>query len=348
MIRFAHPFVLLLTPVVLALVWLGLAWAAKRRRKLVEAFTGDPKLYWSSPGFSGAQRKLELILMLGGIGFLLITLARPMAFFKDDQHELQGIPYLIAIDASRSMLATDVKPTRYGAVTNALDKWLANTTADRIGILTFAGEAYLNAPLTFDSSALQTILRYIEPESLTEGGSSIKVAIERAQKYFTSNAIPQRILIVISDGEELDGNAIETTRRARRQSGLLVSTIGVGTGTGAKVPTKRQRWEQPRIQKNAFGQEVVTRLDDGNLKRIANAGGGKYFALGANGEGLEQLRELVLRPIAENAAKDNLQNYRDVFQIPLALGLLCLAMKLIFRAENVQRRPARKPKLIVR
>lgn len=348
MIRFAHPLVLLLVPVVLGVVWLALAWAAKRRRKLVEAFTGDPKLYWSSPGFSSARQKLELALLLGGIAMLLVALARPMAFFKDDQHELQGIPYLIAIDASRSMLATDVKPTRYGAVTNALDKWLADTTADRVGIVTFAGEAYLNAPLTFDSSALRTILRYIEPESLTEGGSSIKVAIERAQKYFVSNNIPQRILIVISDGEELDGNAIEATRRARRQTGLLVSTIGVGTVAGSKVPAKRRQWEQPRIQKNTFGQEVTTRLDEGNLKRIANAGGGKYFALGANGEGLQQLRELVLRPIAENAAKDNLQNYRDMFQIPLALSLICLAMKLIFRAENMQRRPARKPQPAVR
>jgi Ca-activated chloride channel homolog len=347
-IRLAYPAVLLVTPLVLGLLWLALAWAAKRRRTLVEKFTGDPKLYWSSPGFSGFRQKLERGLLLSGVAFLLVALARPMAFFKDDQHELQGIPYLIAIDASRSMLATDVKPTRYGAVTNALDKWLAETAADRIGIITFAGEAYLNAPLTFDSSALRAILRYMEPESLTEGGSSIKVAIERAQKYFTSNALPQRILIVISDGEELDGNAIEATRRARRQSGLLVSTIGVGTGGGAKVPAKRRNWEQPRLQKNAFGQEVVSRLDEGNLKRIANAGGGKYFALGANGEGLEQLRELVLRPIAENAAKDNLQNYRDVFQIPLALGLLCLAMKLIFRAENVQRRPAQKPQPAIR
>jgi Ca-activated chloride channel homolog len=348
MIRFADPTLLLLAPVGVGFVWLSLLWADRRRRRLLEQFTGDPTRYWSSTGLSQSRRAVERLLLLSGLAFLLIALARPLAFFPDDEHELQGITYLIAIDASRSMLATDVKPTRYGAVTNALDPWLEKTHGDRIGLLTFAGEAYLNAPVTFDTSALRTILRYIQPEDITEGGSSISVAIERATKYFTSNSLPQRVLIIISDGEELEGNAIEAARKARRQKGLLVCTIGVGTAGGAKLPARRLRWEQQRVQKNTFGQEVVTRIDEGNLKRIANAGGGKYFALGENGEGLQQLRDLVLRPITEAAAKDNLQNYREMFQIPLALALLCLAMKVIFQAENVQRRPAQKPQAIVR
>jgi len=346
--RFGHPWILVLAPIVAGGLWLAVALAQRRRRKLLERFTGDPALYWSAPGLSRARRAAELALLLLGVTCLVVALARPLWFVASDQHELQGISYLIAIDGSRSMLATDVKPTRYGAVTNALDQWLADTRADRVGIITFAGEGYLNAPLTYDSSALRTILRYIQPEDLTEGGSSISKAIERAAKYFLSNALPQRILIVISDGEELEGSAIEATRRARRQTGMLVSTIGVGTVAGAKVPAKRRSWEQPRNQQNTFGQEVITRMDEGNLKRIANAGGGRYFALGEHGEGLRDLRELVLRPIAEAAARDNLQNYREMFQIPLALGLLCLATRLLIRAENAQRRPATRQQPAVR
>lgn len=344
--RFAQPIVLTAIPVLLVVLAVGLALAARRRRKLLEAFTGDPSRYWSSPGISRARRATGHVLLLAGISFLVVALARPMYFDASDAHELEGIPYLVAIDASRSMLATDVKPTRYAAVTNALDMWLGGTHADRAGIITFAGAAYLNAPLTFDSTALQTILRYITPEDIIEGGSSISTAIERSTKYFISNNISPRILIVISDGEELDGNAIEATRKARRQSGLMVSTIGVGTFAGGKVPGKRKSWEQPRLQKNTFGQEVVSRLDEGNLKRIANAGAGRYFPLGQNGEGLQQLRDFVLRPLAEQAARDNLKNYKEAFQVPLILGLLCLALKLLLEAQSVSRRPRGTTRLV--
>lgn len=346
--RFAHPMLLWIIPVLLVGMGAAFYWADRRRRRLGEAFTGDPKLYWSAPGLSARRRACERMLLFAGLSMIVVALARPLVFLKSDQHELQGISFLVAIDASRSMLASDVQPTRYAAVTNALDKWLADTGGDRIGLVTFAGAAYLNAPLTFDNAALRTILRYIEPEAITEGGSSITTAIERAGRYFISNALPQRILIIISDGEELEGNAIEATRKARRQLGMTVSTIGVGTLGGAKVPGRRRSWEQPRTQKNTFGQEVVTRLDEGNLKRIANAGGGRYFPLGPNGEGLRDLRELVLRPLAEAAAKDHLQNYRDVFQIPLVLGLLCLVLKLLCQADRVQGRPVRKTPLVVR
>lgn len=340
MIRFGYPLVLAAAPFVLLVLWVALYWSDRRRRRLLESFTGDPARRWSSPGFGRFRPALSRFLLLAGIAFLLLALARPLMFFRDDQHELQGIPFLIAIDASRSMLATDVKPSRYGLVTNALDKWLGEIRADRVGIVTFAGEAYLNAPLTFDTSALQTVLRYITPEEVLEGGSSLTVAIERSMKYFVSNNIPMRLLVLISDGEELEGNGIEAARRARRQSGMTVCAIGVGTSSGAKVPARRQNWEQPRTQKNTFGQEVVSRMDEGNLKRIANAGGGRYFPLGQNGEGLKQLRDLVLRPLAEAAAKDDLQNYREVFQIPLSLALIGLAAGLLFRADHAPRRAA--------
>lgn len=344
--RFGYPIFLAGIPVLIAVLSIVLGLAARRRRKLLEVFTGDPQRFWSAPGSSRARAGFKYVLLFFGMACLLVALARPMYFDASDVPELEGIPYLVAIDASRSMLATDVKPTRYAAVTNALDTWLGESHADRGGIITFAGAAYLNAPLTFDSTALQTILRYIAPEDITEGGSSISTAIDRAAKYFVSNNIARRILIVISDGEELEGNAIEATRKARRQSGLMVFTIGVGTFAGGKVPAKRNSREQPRSQKNTFGQEVVSRLDEGNLKRIANAGAGRYFPLGQNGEGLQQLREFVLRPMAEQAARDNLKNYKEGFQIPLAAGLLCLALKLLIEGETVSRRPQSSPRLV--
>lgn len=335
--KFAHPWLLWLIPPALAGLWLALQWGEKQRRKLAAKFTGDPTFYWSSPRFSETRRKLGLVLLLGAVGLMLVALARPMRYAKADEEELQGIPYIVAVDASRSMLATDVKPTRYGAASNALDRWLQEIKSDRVGVITFAGDAYLNAPITFDTEALRTVLRFIEPEEIYEGGSSLALAIERVGKYFASNNIPQRVLIIISDGEEVEGNAIEEARKWHSDVKMAISTIGVGTSTGAKVPANRKggAWGNA---KNAFGQEVTSRLDEGNLRRIANAGGGKYFYLGANGEGLDQLRRDFLRPLAEEAAKDNLNNYRDLYQIPLVLSLLCILCRLWLRPESHQLR----------
>jgi Ca-activated chloride channel family protein len=289
-----------------------------------------------------------LVLLLATVGFLLVTLARPMRYAKANEEELQGIPYIVALDASRSMLATDVKPSRYGAASNALDRWIQESSVDRIGLITFAGDAYLNAPITFDIEALRTVLRFIEPDEVYEGGSSLAKSIERVGQYFVSNNVPQRVLIIMSDGEELEGSAIEEARKWHNEAKMVISTVGIGTSTGAKVPANRKggAWGNA---KNTFGQEVTSRLDEGNLKRIANAGGGKYYALGANGEGLDQLRREVLRAVAEAAAKDNLNNYRDMCQIPLVLSLLVMLVRLGLRPESHQQRPvSNKQSIVVR
>ncbi len=345
--KFAYPWLLALIVPALAGFWLAWRWSGKRRRELVNRFTGDPGLYWSAPGFSRTRRVLGAVLTLAALAFLMIALARPLVFSKIPENEIQGISYIFAVDASRSMLATDVKPNRYAAVSNALDQWLEAVQADRVGLITFAGDAYLNAPLTFDTTALRTVLRFLEPEDIFEGGTTLTKAIERTAAYFASNDIPQRLLIIVSDGEDLEGNAIEAARQAHRERDLVVCTVGVGTALGARVPTSRRGGAWAKA-KNSFGQEITTRLDETNLKRVANAGGGRYFPLGSNGEGLQHLKEQVMRPMAEAAAKDNLQNYAEIYQIPLALGLLCLFLRLCVRPESHQRLPAVNGRMVIR
>ena len=345
--KFAYPWVLFLVPLVLAGMALAFRWGERRRRQLLDQFTGDPSRYWSSPGASDARRKMGIVLTLGAVAFLMAALARPLIYSKINEDELQGVPYIFALDASRSMLATDVRPSRYGAASNALDHWLEDVRADRVGLITFAGEAYLNAPLTFDTVALRTVLRFLEPEEIFEGGSTLTKAIERTASYFVSNNIPRRLVIIISDGEELEGNAIEAARRCHREFYMTVCTVGVGTSAGARVPASRRGGSWGNA-KNSFGQEVTTRLDEGNLKRIANAGGGRYYPLGANGEGLRLLKQEVMRPMAEAAAKDNLDNYKEICQIPLVLGLICLLARLLVRPDSHQRRPVLNGQIVIR
>jgi Ca-activated chloride channel family protein len=335
-VKFAIPEFLYLIP----FVWSFMGWAigrnARRRRALIEKFAGGAGMEWVDAGGSKIRRRLDHLLFAVVITALLVTLARPMYFARDDRSELQGAPYLVALDASRSMLATDIEPTRYEAAVAALDRFFAEAKSDHVGLITFSGAAYLNSPMTFDMVALRTILSYVNPHALADPGSSMTSALDRAARFFRSNAIPERMLILISDGEELDGQSVALARRLHRDEKMTIHTIGVGTASGAPIAA----WRNGTYRPNNNAREIVTKLDESNLRRIANAGGGNYYRLGQNGEGLRRLREEVLRPLAEKMARNDLRNYHEGFYAPLGVATLALLLKLAFGGDRIVRRKA--------
>lgn len=330
--KFAFYWLAVATPFITALLWLLLRWVDRRRNRLRAVFAGPGALTWAKPAHVTGARRFDRALTLAAFGLLVLTLARPLWFDRDEQSELQGVPYLVALDSSRSMLTMDVKPSRWNVATNALDRFLANTKADRIGLLTFSQVAFLNAPLTFDTLALRTTVHYLDPEQFIDlTGSALGSALERAGRYYTSNQVPQRLLILISDGEDFSGAPVELARRLKRQLGMTVCTIGVGTAGGGTVPLHSYGGG---TAKNTFGQQVISRLNESNLQRLAASTGGRYFRLGERGEGLEQLRQEVLRPMAEAAARSDLKNYRELYQVPLALAVGCLLAKVLLASER--------------
>jgi Ca-activated chloride channel family protein len=333
--KFGYPAFLIAAPFAAGLIWLLLHLARTRRNRLAREFAGGAGRAWADPGFHRNRLRLDLALLVLTVGFLCVALARPMVFRRSEQSELQGLPYIIAVDASRSMLAADIRPNRWIVTTNALDRFLANAGNDRVGLISFAGVAYLNAPLSFDMNAIRTTLRYLDPDLMNDSGSSLASAVDRAGRYFVSNNIPQRVVILVSDGEDLEGNLIPTARRWAREQ-LKVCAIGVGTTTGAKVPLNRYA-PNGGAARNTFGQEVVSRLNESNLQRLTAATGGKYYRLGENGEGLRRLREEFLKPLAETAAREDLQNYRDWFQLPLCLSIACLLGRIFLAADRARR-----------
>ena len=222
--RFAHPWLLYLIPFLVA-GWWGLLWLAGRRQERRKAvFAGGRNRTWATSNSSRPAQRWSQVLTFATITFVLLALARPLWFQKNDRSELQGVPYLIALDASRSMLAPDIRPSRWSVVTNSLDRFLAATRSDRIGLITFSGVAYLNAPLTFDTLALRMMMRYFDPNTLEDPGSSLTSALDRGGRYFQTNGISPRLLVLISDGEDLTGNPIESARRLARQYQLKVIT----------------------------------------------------------------------------------------------------------------------------
>jgi len=332
--RFTYPWVLYSVPALTGLLWLFLWLAQRRRVRLRERFTGSGRRGWADPGFIRGRQTWELILTLAAFALLLLGLSGPRRFNPAEKSEMQGLPYLIALDASRSMQVSDVRPSRWTAMTNAVDTYLQNLAGDRVGLISFAGRAYLNAPLTFDTLALRTTLRYLSPDAfMDEQGSDFSDVVDRAGRYFESNNIPTRVLIMISDGEEFEGEMMPKVYQWARK-GLKVVTVGVGTSTGGKVPLP------PAIgggeARNSSGQVVISRLNEINLKRIANASKGRYYRLEPGNEVLARVRAEFLQPMAEQLARENTQNYRPWFQLPLTLALGAFIARLLLAADRIR------------
>ena len=334
--RFAYPGLLLLIPVLIAMI-VGV-WALERRRnrRRIAQFSGSADRPWADPGLVPWRQRADRALVLAVAVLLPLALARPLAFRTDEQSELRGVPYLIALDLSRSMLATDVRPNRWFAATNALSRFLDSSRSDRVGLITFSGVAYLNAPLSFDTRAIQAMLRYASPYTMEmdseTAGSNLGSAIERAGRYFQTNSIQPRVVILVTDGEDSGDQLLEFTRRWARQ-GVKVCAIGVGTRGGSKVP--RIQWGG--AAQNTSGQEVVSRLNEANLKRITALTGGRYVPLGDQGEGFTTLRQEFLAPLAESAAREDSKNYVEAYPLPLTLAIGALVAQAIIGVRRHQR-----------
>ncbi len=335
--KFAHPQLLLLIPVLATLIAGTWFLEGRRRRRRIAEFSGGADRPWSDPGIVPWRQRADRILAVAVAVLLPLALARPLAFRKDEQSELRGVPYMIALDLSRSMLATDVRPNRWFVATNALARFLDAGRADRVGLITFSGVAYLNAPLSFDTRAIQAMLRYASPYTVEmdgeTAGSNLGSAIERAGRYFQTNNVQPRVVVMVTDGEDSGDQLLEFTRRWARQ-GVKVCTVGVGTRGGAKVP--RIQWGGVAV--NSSGQEVTSRLNEANLKRIAALTGGRYVPLGEQGEGLETLRKEFLAPLAESSAREDLQNYVEAYPLPLSLAIAALVAQIALGAGR-HRRP---------
>ncbi len=329
--RFAHPELLLIAPVTLALFLIVNRVGTRRGRAALTTFAGDATRAWVASSSVTWRKRLDRALVFFATICLSLALARPLLYRTDEHSELRGVPYLVALDLSRSMLTADVRPNRWFSATNALARFLESASSDRVGLVTFSGVAYLNAPLSFDPRAVLSILRYTSPLSIDmdgeTAGSDLGSAIERAGRYFVSNAIQPRVVILVTDGEDSGTQLLEIGRRWARQ-GVKVCAIGVGTRAGAKVP--RINYSTPAL--NSSGQEVISRLNEANLKRITALTGGRYYPLGNQGEGFTQLREEFLKPLQETASRLDLKNYTEGFQIPLSLAVLAFLLRFCLGA----------------
>ncbi|HEX2751007.1 MAG TPA: VWA domain-containing protein [Verrucomicrobiales bacterium] len=332
-LKFAWPW-LLAAAVILPLLVLSLhrlnVRAAKRKLGGVIAPRLRSQLLRS---VSFGKRRWKALLCALGIGFLVAAIARPQMGFQSVEVERSSVDFFIALDLSRSMLAEDMvtdagKPqSRLEAARTGIVSFLDSLGSDRAGLIVFAGDAFLASPITQDHETLKRNLASVDPRTIAHQGSDMAKAINLAVKTFEKGKYDSKALVLVTDGEELQGEAVIAAREAARK-GISLFTVGVGTSAGARIPD-RQDGGPLRFAQNEFHRDVLTRLNEHMLQQLAASGRGFYKPVGKEGGGLKEVWERGLVPLAKGTQTRPSKDMQEYFQWPLALALLLLLWEML-------------------
>ena len=324
MFRFEHT--LLLLVLVLVPVFVLLYWAVIRWKKRTIAKIGDPALVQQLiSNYSPARFRWKFIMVL--IAFVLgaIGLANLQRADQVAQVNRQGVDVMIALDVSKSMLAEDIQPNRLQRAKLLVNKLIDELDKDRIGLVVFAGRAYLQMPLTSDHSAAKMYVNAASPASVPTQGTVIGEALQICNNAFDKGQKKFKAVILISDGEDHDEKAVEIAK-TMAEDGVLLHTIGIGTSSGAQIIDP----DTKEVKKNADGTPVITRVNEKELMDLAVTGNGSFQLLADADEAVSQVLKEI-DGMEKKTIKDNsLLNYRSFFPWFLGAAILILILELLY------------------
>ena len=292
------------------------------------------------------RRVLRFGLQLLALALALVALAQPRWGYTFEDAKRKGIDLLIAVDTSRSMLSNDVQPDRLERVRLATQDLINQLQGDRVGLIAFAGRAFVQAPLTIDYDAVVEAINDLDTKTIPEGGTNISEAITLADRTYGKSATGNRALIIFTDGEELSGDAVKTAQAAS-DAGVRIFTVGVGTPEGSLIPIRGNEGGTAFV-KDGKGQVVKSKLDEKRLREIAEATGGFYLHLENGPRAMQQLFSEGLAKM--KAAEIDVRLSRkpiERYEWPLGAAILALAVSILIserkRARQTVRAPARAP-----
>src|SRR5918996_711356 len=274
------------------------------------------------------RRILRFALLLLGLSLALVSLAQPRWGYTFEDVKRKGLDLLIAIDTSRSMLSNDVQPDRLERVKLAIQDLINELQGDRVGLIAFAGRAFLQAPLTIDYEAVMESISDLDTKTIPEGGTNISSAIDLATQSFGKSAVGNRALIIFTDGEELSGDAIKSAKGAADE-GVRIFTVGVGTPQGSLIPITSENGETTFV-KDSAGQVVKSKLDEKPLREIAQAAGGFYVHLESGPRTMQQIYNEGLAKM--QAAEIDVRLSRrpiERYEWPLGAAIIALALSIL-------------------
>jgi Ca-activated chloride channel family protein len=326
MFRFGNSeylYALVIIPLVIILFLVGMY----LRKRSLRGFGDMGLLSQLMPYVSRVRPVVKFILLILALTSVIFALADPQFGSKLEKVERKGVELIIALDVSNSMLAEDIQPSRLERARRAISQMLDRLHNDRIGLIVFAGGAYVQVPLTTDYSAVKMYLSSITPGIVPRQGTAIGSAIDLAVESFDYDSGLEKALIVITDGENHQGNVVDAAEAAR-EKGIIIHAVGMGTPQGAPIPVRKEEGEVV-YQKDQDGNTVISKLDEGTLEKLAAEGNGMYLRTNNARTGLNELLDEISQMNRKEIESKVYSDYQHRFQYLVGLALLFLFLDLM-------------------
>lgn len=333
MFRFGNEiwlYALLIIPALLLLYWFNARWRKRVLEQLADAQVIDNLI----PTFSKVLPRWKRFLFTLGVVFLLIGVSNPQIGTKYEEVKREGFELMICLDVSNSMLAEDLTPNRLERAKQAISRLVDRLKNDKIGVIVFAGDAYIQLPMTVDHSAAKLFLRSINTDIVPAQGTEIGRAVELAVSSFSSTTKANKSIIVITDGENHEDEALEQASAAAEQ-GIKVHTIGIGSVDGTPIPIYK-RGQMLGYRKDKEGNTVVTKLNESMLQQIAASGEGTYVKANNSRTGLNALMDELEGMEREEFGSKMFTSYEDRFQYFIGVALFFLIIELLVPSRKLK------------
>jgi len=333
--RFANPdflYLLLLLPVVILLYFLN----EVRKRNALRRLGDSNLISGLVPEMSGIRPLIKFILQLIAVAAGIIMLSRPQFGSKIEDVKKQGVEVIIALDVSNSMLAEDIQPDRLTRAKQAISRLVDNLDNDKIGLIVFAGDAYIQIPITTDYISAKMFLSAINPNIVPKQGTAIGAAINLGIKSFSPGEGKSKAMIIITDGENHEDDPVKDAEEASK-AGIVIHTIGIGSTEGVPIPMIINGKKD--YLKDVKGNTVVTKLDEEILKKIALSTNGNYVRASNSNIGLDEIFSGIKKMKKQDLESTMYTEYNDQFQIFAAVALFLLLVDF-FIMERKNRRLA--------
>ncbi len=334
MFRFAHPeYLYLLTAVPLLLIlFYAMRWHGKKAKR---AFAASEMLRKLSEQHSIRKVSVKAWLTASAVLLMVIALATPQIGTRMEEVKQEGVDMFIALDVSKSMLAEDIKPNRLEKAKYEINNLIDRLAGDKIGVIVFSGEAYTQFPLTIDYAAASLLLDVVDVESVPNPGTAIGSSIEQALKSFNFEEPSSKVLVIMTDGENNAGDAIEKAKEAA-EKGVRIYAIGLGSPTGAPIPIYNAAGQQVDFKRDRSGNVVLSKLDEIALQEIASIGSGAYYRATNTQDELDEIYKNINALEKREFGVKQFTEFDDKFQYVLLLALMALVSEVILSDRKTQ------------
>ena len=302
-------------------------WTFFWKKRTQKSFGSAVVLKRLSPDLSFFKSSLKFITLCLAVGFLVIGLINPKIGTKLETIKREGVDIVFAIDVSKSMLAEDVAPNRLEKSKQLVTQIINNLASDRVGIIAYAGKAFPQLPITTDYASAKMFLQSMNTDMLSSQGTAINEAIELSRNYFDDEEQTNRVLIIISDGEDHNDLSVEVAEAASEE-GIKIYTIGVGSEKGGPIPLKRNGVVMS-YKKDQNNETIITKLNEETLRLIANEAKGGYINGSQTADVVEQIRAVLSAMDKKEFEAKEFAEYKDQFQWFLGIGLFFLILDVL-------------------